>query len=79
MTFLSDENAKNYLRSIECRQTKGFKDMFPTLPTELIEILNQTLTFDPRARATVDTVLKHPFFDPIRRQEMEYTRLPLEM
>ena len=24
MTFLSDENAKQYLKSIECRQKKGF-------------------------------------------------------
>ena len=79
MSFLSDDNAKSYLKSIECRPKKGFQEMFPSLPGELIDILNQTMTFDPRSRATVDEVLRHEFFNPIRRQEMEFTRLPLEM
>ena len=32
MGFLSDENAKQYLRNIECRPNKGFKEMFPSMP-----------------------------------------------
>jgi hypothetical protein len=59
MEFLSDENAKQYLRSVECRQKKGFEEMFPQMPPQIIDILNRTMTFDPRTRATVDQVLEH--------------------
>jgi hypothetical protein len=54
MAFLSDENAKQYLKSIECRPKKGFDEMFPQVPKQVIDILNRTMTFDPRSRATVD-------------------------
>jgi serine/threonine protein kinase len=77
--FLSDENAKQYLRSIECRQKKGFDDMFPQMPKAVIDILNTTMSFDPRTRATVDKVLEHEFFADCRRKEAEFTREPFEM
>ena len=54
MSFLSDENAKQYLKSVECRQKKGFEDMFPQMPKEVIDMLNITMNFDPRSRATVE-------------------------
>jgi|688.fasta_scaffold907600_3 hypothetical protein len=31
--------------------------MFPQVPKQVIDILNVTMTFDPRARATVDQIL----------------------
>ena len=45
------------MKSIECRQKKGFEDMFPQMPKALIDILNRTMHFDPRTRATVDEIL----------------------
>jgi hypothetical protein len=33
--------------------------MFPQVPKHVIDILNRTMTFDPRGRATVDEVLEH--------------------
>jgi len=36
MAFLSDENAKQYLKSIECRPKKGFDEMFPQMPKKVI-------------------------------------------
>lgn len=79
MEFLSDENAKHYLRSLECRQKKGFDEMFPQMPKQVIDILNVTMTFDPRSRATVDQILEHEFFTECRRKELEYVREPIEM
>lgn len=70
MEFLSDENAKQYLKSLECRQKKGFDEMFPQVPKQVIEILNRTMTFDPRTRATVDEILSHEFFTECRRKEL---------
>jgi serine/threonine protein kinase len=44
------------------------------MPHALVDILNRTMTFDPRTRATVDEVLAHEFFSECRRKEVEYTR-----
>ena len=51
--------------------------MFPQMPKPLIDILNRTLHFDPRTRATVDEILEHEFFASCRRKEMEFTRKPI--
>ena len=53
MNFLTDENAKDYLRKMENRQRKKFQEMFPQMPPEVIEILEKTLRFDPRQRMKV--------------------------
>jgi serine/threonine protein kinase len=53
--------------------------MFPQVPKQIIEILNRTMTFDPRSRATVDEVLEHEFFTECRRKELEFAREPIEM
>lgn len=79
MGFLSDENARQYLRSIECRQKKGFDEMFPQMPKHVIDVLNRTLVFDPRGRATVEEVLAHEFFADCRRKECEFVREPIQM
>jgi serine/threonine protein kinase len=55
---------------LECRQKKGFDEMFPQMPKHVIDILNVTMTFDPRGRATVDQILEHEFFSECRRKEM---------
>lgn len=31
--------------------------MFPQMPHPVVDILNRTMTFDPRTRSTVDEVL----------------------
>lgn len=33
--------------------------MFPQMPKQVIDILNTTMTFDPRTRGTVDQILEH--------------------
>ena len=53
--------------------------MFPMLPKVVIDLLNRTMTFDPRTRATVDNILEHEFFVSCRHKEMETTRKPFEM
>ena len=53
--------------------------MFPQMPKAVIEILNTTMNFDPRTRATVDKVLEHEFFATCRRKEVEFNREPIVM
>ena len=33
--------------------------MFKQVPSQIIDILARTMTFDPRSRATVDEILEH--------------------
>ena len=53
--------------------------MFPQMPKVVVDLLNRTMTFDPRSRASVEEALEHEFFSECRRKEVEFTRKPLEM
>lgn len=48
MNYLTDQNAKEYLRKLESRQRKGFADMFPQMTAESVRVLDGALKFDPR-------------------------------
>ena len=68
MGYLTDDNAKQYLKRLDSRQRKGFAEMFPQMPLEAVRILDATLKFDPRKRLTVQEALSDPFFDQCRRK-----------
>ena len=70
MDFLADENARDYLASIECKKMKSLEEMFPQVPKAVIAILKKTIAFDPRKRATIDELLESEIFVDIRSKEM---------
>lgn len=39
MSFLTDENAKEYLRRLESRQRRNFQEMFPQIQNEAVTLL----------------------------------------
>lgn len=53
MSFLTDENAKEYLRRLESRQRRNFQDMFPQIQNEAVTLLEGTLKFNPKQRLSV--------------------------
>jgi hypothetical protein len=53
MSFLTDENAKEYLKRLESRQRRSFQEMFPQMQAEAVRLLEGTLKFDPRSRLSV--------------------------
>ena len=79
MSFLTDENAKEYVKNMECKKKKGLEEMFPQMPKVVLQILRKTITFDPRRRATIDEILESEVFKDIRDKNLEYGREPILM
>ena len=53
LSFLTDENAKEYVQKMEIKKKKGLEEMFPQMPKVVLDILKKTIAFDPRKRATI--------------------------
>jgi hypothetical protein len=68
MSFLTDENAKEYLKRLESRQRRSFQEMFPQMQAEAVRLLEGTLKFDPRSRLSVEEALSDPFFSECRKK-----------
>jgi mitogen-activated protein kinase 1/3 len=60
------DDAKRYIRCFAERDGEGFAKKFPHVDAAAVELLEQTLRFCPRERATVAAVLDHPIFREIR-------------
>jgi len=63
MSFLTDEKAKDYLRSMENFERRNFNELFPEVDKNIINILDNILRFDPNKRLSVDEALKMKYFD----------------
>ena len=70
MNFLSDDKAKDYIRKLETVQRKTFEQMFPKVEPYIIDLLKQTLRFSPVHRFTVEQILGHEFYEPIRQPKL---------
>ena len=79
MSFLSDDKAKDYIRKLETVQKKTFEQMFPKVEPYIIDLLRQTLRFSPVYRFTVEQILEHQFYEPIRQPKLEIARDPIQM
>ena len=68
---ISDPDVRTYLRSLEPRPAKSFKEMYPGAEDSALELLKSMLHMNPRKRATIDEALAHPYLDSIRNLEEE--------
>ena len=71
IAFLTDENAKRYIKSFEPKEHKNFQEIFPGTPPEGIDLLTQMLQFNPEKRISLDQVVKHPYFKSFRNKKSE--------
>ena len=53
--------------------------MFPKVDPAAINLLKNTLRFSPNDRFTIDEILNQPFYEKIRRKELEQNREPIVM
>ena len=51
--------------NFEKNEPKSFKELFPELDTEGIDLLEKLLRLEPDKRISAEEALKHPFFDDI--------------
>lgn len=63
--FITDERAKNYIKSFGQREPKQFKDIFQNVSPQMEDFLQKTLEFNPNKRLTIAEALKHPLFEEI--------------
>jgi len=54
-----DERAREYLRSFQPREGRGFQAEFPHADKDSVELLRRSLCFDPDARLTARELLRH--------------------
>ena len=71
ISFISDENALLYLKSLKVRPKRNLQTKFPGSPAEAIDLLDKMLIFNPAKRIKVNQALAHPFFEEIRDPKKE--------
>jgi mitogen-activated protein kinase 1/3 len=82
MVFVTDDKAKEYLKSFSIQEKANLANKFPKVPKEAIDFLERAIRFDPRKRITVNEALEHPFFksirDPTKEQGGETIKMSFE-
>lgn len=68
ISFITDEKAKNYIKSFGKIEKKPFNKMYDFMPPEIEDFLEKSLQFDPNKRLTIFEALKHPLFNDVRGQ-----------
>jgi len=66
MEFLSNENAKAFIKHLPHKERRSFKDLFPNLDDKGIEFIEMMLQFNPLKRPSASECLKHNYFDEIQ-------------
>jgi len=69
--FLEREDAKRYLSCFKPRRGQGMEELFRHAGDLSLNVLSETLRFDPRERITVEELLEHEIFYPIRNLSRE--------
>jgi mitogen-activated protein kinase 1/3 len=70
---LDREDAKVYINCFPKKSGTGFRAMFPNVDQKSIEMLDQTLKFNPKDRVKVKDALSYPLFADIRDPSTETT------
>lgn len=71
LSFITDENAVKYLLSFRQQEGKSFKEVFPNISDESLNLLDKMLKFNPLKRCTMSEILEDPLFDELRNKDWE--------
>eukprot|EP00828_Plagiopyla_frontata_P008002 TRINITY_DN13896_c0_g1_i1.p1 TRINITY_DN13896_c0_g1~~TRINITY_DN13896_c0_g1_i1.p1 ORF type:complete len:484 (-),score=71.73 TRINITY_DN13896_c0_g1_i1:72-1523(-) len=77
--FVTDKNAVTYLQSFKERSKKNFRLLYPASNKEAIQILDQTLQFNPNNRISLQELINLEYFGSLRNQEEKIQNEPIEM
>lgn len=66
ISFITDERARNYIKSFGKVDKKPFYKMFTFIPPVVEDFLEKSLLFNPNKRLTIVEAIKHPLFDDVR-------------
>jgi len=71
MSWITNEKAQAYIRSLEKKPKIPFSQIYPEAPEQALDLLDKMLCFDPRKRPTVADCLKHPYFAALHSEADE--------
>jgi len=70
------ENTRSYLLSIGHKQRKNFEEVFNTYDKSAVDLLSKMLEFDPDKRISIESALKHPYFQNYQNVVEEESKPP---
>jgi mitogen-activated protein kinase 1/3 len=70
--FITDAKALRYVQAYPPTKPKDFREIFPGINGNELDLLTRMLSFNPRERITLDQAVNHPYFIPVRNVELEY-------
>ena len=73
--FILDPLAKTYISNFPQFQRQVWEFKYPKASKEALDLLDKILVFNPYFRISIDAALEHPFFERIRRKELERSAL----
>ena len=71
LEFITDKNAKDYIKAMGQFPKIELAAMFPKSSAEAIDLLNKCLTFNPKLRPSTQDLFNHPLFKSVRDPVLE--------
>ena len=68
---VENEEFRSFLKQLEPIPRKNFQEMYPHVEPAALELLTAMLQFDPSKRITPKEALESPFFEGMRRPDLE--------
>mmetsp|Transcript_1878 Transcript_1878/g.4043 ORF Transcript_1878/g.4043 Transcript_1878/m.4043 type:complete len:422 (+) Transcript_1878:3912-5177(+) len=72
LSFLSDTKALRYIRAFPHKEPKSLALLFRGATNEEIDLLCKMLVFNPNKRITINEILEHSYFAPVRQPAREF-------
>lgn len=73
MNFITDQHAKEYLKSFEKKPKRNLKERFIGSTEASLDLLQRMIEINPNKRITIKECFEHPFFEKVRNLNMEVT------
>lgn len=71
ISFIQNESAKRYIRSLPRRQKVPWSTLYPKADPIALDLINKMLVFNPAKRYTCEQCLRHPYFKELHNPEDE--------
>ena len=68
---VENDEFRAFLKQLEPMPRKDLKEMYPHVEPAALELLTAMLRFDPNKRITPKEALESPFFEGMRRPDLE--------
>lgn len=75
MTWIAEDNVKEYVRSFTPREKSDLKGMLEGVDPLAIDLLSRLIVFDPRKRISLEEIFNHPYFKEVRDPNMEKVKV----